>query len=212
MNIFRLFIFSLLGCLFCITYVDKITSTFIEAHPFPVLFKYLTYLPEVIIFLAPFTLIAYVITVLIKQLNQYSATLAIYAFVGISLLISAIIKNWCKFIFGRYWPSTWINHNPSWLKNHAYGFHFFHSGRWYDSFPSGHTTIMFTAMSFAAYFFPQYRRLFFILANLVGISLIVNNFHFISDVIAGAFLGYIIAHLAIKYYEISIGEKKLKVG
>src|SRR5262249_33013519 len=58
---------------------------------------------------------------------------------GLSIIVASAIKGELKFIFGRTWPETWVGNNPSLIRDGVYGFHFFHGGRGYDSFPSGHT-------------------------------------------------------------------------
>ena len=50
-------------------------------------------------------------------------------------------QNLLKFVFGRLWPDTWVANNPSFIHDGAYGFYFFHGGRGYASFPSGHTAV-----------------------------------------------------------------------
>ena len=58
----------------------------------------------------------------------------------LAIIISVALKEQLKFVFGRTWPETWVDHNPSWVANGAYGFHFFHGGEGWASFPSGHMT------------------------------------------------------------------------
>ena len=51
------------------------------------------------------------------------------------------IKNGLKFVFGRTWPETWVNNNPSFIRDGVYGFNWFHGGAGYASFPSGHMSV-----------------------------------------------------------------------
>jgi hypothetical protein len=47
---------------------------------------------------------------------------------SISLVVAEVAKNQLKYDFGRTWPETWVNNNPSLIGNGAYGFNFFHGG------------------------------------------------------------------------------------
>ena len=58
------------------------------------------------------------------------------------------------------------------------------------TFPSGHTALAFAAFAALAAFFPRGRWWFLILACLVGLSRMLMGEHFLSDVIAGAGVGY----------------------
>lgn len=62
--------------------------------------------------------------------------------IALSSIFASVITDSSKAIFGRYWPETWIQNNPSWIQDQAYGFFFFHIGWEYFSFPSGHTAII----------------------------------------------------------------------
>ena len=94
-----------------------------------------------------------------------------------------------KLAFGRPWPETWVNNNPSWIGTHTYGFRPFHGGAGWASFPSGHTTAI-TAPCAAIW--PQagrWRPALVALPCLVAAGLIGADFHFVGDCIAGALLG-----------------------
>lgn len=110
----------------------------------------------------------------------------------LGLLVADQCKETLKYVFGRTWPDTWIDDNPSLLRDGVYGFHPFRDGDAYSSFPSGHTarTLAIAAVGWAAY--PRWRWL--CVAGTVAIagSLVGMNYHFVSDVIAGGFLGGIV--------------------
>ena len=125
----------------------------------------------------------------------------------ISLTLTSVyaLKNILKWVFGRYWPLTWHNNNPSWIHNHAYGFHFFAGSLLKGddamaSFPSGHTVVMFTVMGMLALYFPRSRYLAFFIAAAQGLCLILFDYHFFSDVIAGMLIG---CSAAIIAYQLS---------
>ena len=107
----------------------------------------------------------------------------------LAIVIAVAIKEQLKFVFGRTWPETWVNHNPSWISDGAYGFHPFHGGTGWTSFPSGHMTQV-TAL--AAVFWQRagrWRWLWAALVVLVAAGLLGADYHFVGDMVAGAYLG-----------------------
>jgi membrane-associated phospholipid phosphatase len=108
---------------------------------------------------------------------------------SISLIVAEATKAQLKFVFGRTWPETWIHNNPSFVRDGIYGFNFFNGGAEYASFPSGHMAVTCAVISVLWLFFPTGRTLYALAGMAVAIGLIGANFHFLSDVIAGAFVG-----------------------
>lgn len=117
----------------------------------------------------------------------------------VAATISLFLKNILKIIFGRTWAATFVCNNPSLISNHAYGFHWFHSGRAYASFPSGHTAFIFAFAISLWFLFPKLRYLWLLIALCVAIGQIGMYFHFLSDVIAGATLGGLVGFYSTHY-------------
>ncbi|MFN4179804.1 MAG: phosphatase PAP2 family protein [Armatimonadota bacterium] len=65
-------------------------------------------------------------------------------------------------------------------------------GRFFNSFPSGHTTASFAYATVMSLHF-RWGWLWFLFAAIVGLSRIVTHAHWWHDVVGGAALGYIIA-------------------
>jgi membrane-associated phospholipid phosphatase len=107
----------------------------------------------------------------------------------LSAVVAIAIKEQLKFDFGRTWPDTWVDHNPSWIANGAYGFHFFHGGEGWASFPSGHMTIISSVMTVLWLRVRPLRWLWLTLVLAVAAGLFGSDFHFIGDMIAGTYLG-----------------------
>jgi membrane-associated phospholipid phosphatase len=105
---------------------------------------------------------------------------------GLSVLVTNIINDALKLLFGRTWPQYLF---PSFIGQGAYGFHPFHHGYGYKSFPSGHAAAVCALLSVAWRFYPRFRFLYVFTAISFSALLVVMNFHFLADVIAGAFLG-----------------------
>ena len=63
----------------------------------------------------------------------------------------------------------------------------------FQSFPSGHTAGAFASATTLAAFYPPARVVFFCVATASGVNRIVKHQHFLSDVVAGALLGHLVA-------------------
>jgi membrane-associated phospholipid phosphatase len=114
-------------------------------------------------------------------------------------LVATIAVMALKNGFGRMWPETWVQNNPSWITDHRFGFLPFHGGRGYESFPSGHTTR--TAAPFAVLWarLPHWRALWVMPMLVVVIGLLGADFHFVSDCIAGAWVGAMCAWITLRF-------------
>lgn len=106
-----------------------------------------------------------------------------------AILIAGILTHELKEVFGRTWPETWINNNPSYFGNGAYGFFPFHGGGGYASFPSGHTTVV-SAFAAALWFmWPSVRWIGIAAVLAVAAGLLGADYHWLSDIIAGGTVG-----------------------
>ncbi len=66
------------------------------------------------------------------------------------------------------------------------------------SFLSGHTSAAFTAATVTSQYYPKASIPAYLLAGLVGLSRIEKNKHYLSDVLAGATLGYIVGRTVVR--------------
>ncbi len=170
-------------------YIDRPVAWFVYDHHLRRFgwLKYFTYLPDLLVFAAtPILLLSPLAISLPRLRGHWPRTLLA---MSLSLSIAVFIKNALKSLFGRAWPETWINHNLSLIHNHVYGFFWFQNSQAYHSFPSGHTTVTFAAMSVLWLSLPRWRWLAALICLLVIIGLLGMDYHFFSDIVAGAFLG-----------------------
>jgi membrane-associated phospholipid phosphatase len=113
-----------------------------------------------------------------RRLSKVEATIAICT---VGALASTVIKDQLKFVFGRTWPYL--------LRDDVYGFNFFQSGKSFESFPSGHAAIASVVLTVLWILFPNQRFLCATAMVAVDIGLVALNLHFLSDVVAGSFVG-----------------------
>jgi membrane-associated phospholipid phosphatase len=170
------------------------------------LFEKLTLIPEA---LTPLAIAAFIVLGL-RGLTRHSLSRfqTVMLLSGVSLAVAVIIKDQLKFAFGRPWPETWTRNNPSFIRDGAYGFHPFHGGGGYASFPSGHTTMICTVMTVLWICYPRFRPVYALCMAAVAVGLVGANFHFLSDVIAGAFLGISAGWLGVALWE--LGDRQVR--
>jgi membrane-associated phospholipid phosphatase len=125
---------------------------------------------------------------------------------SVSLIVAEATKGQLKYIFGRTWPETFVNNNPSLISNNAYGFNFFHGGPGYASFPSGHMTTICAVVSVLWIYYPKFRPLYALVVAAVAIGLIGADYHFLSDIIAGSLLGTVTGWFAVAFQERAPGK------
>ncbi len=176
----------------CYHNVDKQVAYFIYNHKINKIeiFQWLTQIPPVILMLTPIILVFMLVKLAWRPWYRFEKMLFVMV---INLYVSIIIKNALKYSFGRLWPLTWKNNNPALIPGAHYGFHPFHGGIGYRSFPSGDTTMIFSIMVVLWLTYPKWRWLSGILCAAVMIGLIGMDYHFVGDVVAGAFVGSITA-------------------
>jgi len=112
--------------------------------------------------------------------NIFLARRSLFLFVAIAG--SGIIVNIFRFLAGRYRPEMLFTQG-------VYGFEFFQMKSTALSFPSGHTTTAFALAMVLIIFWRRYWPGFIFLATLVAASRVIITAHFLSDVVAGAYLG-----------------------
>jgi membrane-associated phospholipid phosphatase len=118
--------------------------------------------------------------------GRLDGPIRVLAAIFIAVAAAGLADDALKIIFGRARPYVWLAGDDS-------GFGFFRYGSKFASFPSGHTTTSFAAALALSAVFPRGWSLFLLAALLIGISRIVLEAHYLSDVIAGALLGGTVA-------------------
>jgi membrane-associated phospholipid phosphatase len=149
-----------------------------------------------------------------KEKEQTTVLLATQAYIT-----AATIETALKYLTSRQRPSYY--NSVTGLNNHTFHGPFYHflksDNSSYESFPSGHTTVVFAA---ATVFAMEYKEtpiipiIAYSAATAVGLSRIVQNAHWISDVMVGAALGFLSGRQVVnnyhRYSKIQIGAAKKK--
>lgn len=163
------------------------------------IFRRLTHIPE---FTTPLVLVGFVaVGAWALGGHGLSRLQTVLMLSAACLAVAEAVKDQLKFAFGRTWPETWVRNNPSFIHDGVFGFFPFHGGPGYQSFPSGHTAAICAVLSVFWICYPRYRVLYVLGMAAVAGGLVGANFHFLSDVIAGAFLGCSAGWLCVSLWE-----------
>jgi membrane-associated phospholipid phosphatase len=77
------------------------------------------------------------------------------------------------------------------------------------SFPSGHTALAFATATCLMAALPRWSTVFFLVAGAVGVERVLENAHYLSDVVAGAGVGILCAWAAMQLSAAFLRERKL---
>ena len=113
---------------------------------------------------------------------------------ALATLVARAAADELKLAFGRPWPETWVDRNPSWIGTHTFGFFPFHGGRGFASFPSGHTVDITAPCAVLWRTVPRARIVAALLVAAVAVGLVAADFHFAGDVLAGLYVGVVVAY------------------
>jgi len=111
------------------------------------------------------------------------AGMALFFFLAV--VITGLCCDAFKIILGRTRPVELFD-------LHLYGFYFFDLNVRYWSFPSGHSTTIAAVMTALSLRFPRIWPLGLLMMLLVAASRVVVTAHFVSDVMAGLYLGSVL--------------------
>lgn len=194
------FIGTALAVVICYAWIDRPVAVLAHAEfqQFK-LFEHLTHIPDAIIPVAVAIVLALGVCGLAGRGSTRLATVILLCVA--SLAVAEAVKDQLKFAFSRTWPETWVRNNPSFIRDHVFGFFPFHGGPGYASFPSGHTTAICAVMSILWLCYPRWRAFYALAVAAAAIGLVGADFHFVGDVIAGGFLGSFVGAMVITFWE-----------
>ncbi|MBQ4888806.1 phosphatase PAP2 family protein [Shewanella sp. MMG014] len=200
------YISMLLGVLFCITYFDRPLAEYIHhvMHVKIASFAYSSQTHAVLESLSKSPLVLEILAFIIVVLSLTKPyQLRLYHLRNIILLVAinaTIIRVSAKIVFGRTWPETWTNNNLSWISHGVEAFYPFSLSAGFHSFPSGHTLLTFTFASLFWQCFPRFKLVWIFAMLAVVLGQLLQNYHYLGDILAGATLGLLVSQLSINYY------------
>ena len=204
--IFMLFIVAIVICHY---YVDRGATLYIyksQLHEYFVLGVISDY---IISFLSAVIFLVYFYGLIQFLVMGYSKVNKKILHIANSIVITIYLKDLLKYIFARTRPTTFTNNNLSLISHNVYRFDWFHDGKAYASFPSGHAAFIFAFATSLWFIYPKWRWLGVVLAIILVLSQLAMSYHYISDLIAGAGFGIWVSYFYLKQYNLMPTKNKL---
>lgn len=108
-------------------------------------------------------------------------------------LLAGIIGQLVKRGIGRPRPSLFD-------QQALYDIQWFEMGYKFHSLPSGHTLTTFAILGVVSHFYPKAKYAFFVIAGFIAFTRIAVGMHWLADIVAGAFFGYILGKYLSKLF------------
>lgn len=181
---------------FCYFFVDRPVAFFVHSHKISSYLglKWLTLPPPIVQEWTPLVLVVVVLLRLRGPLRPLARTMLLAC---VAMVVADQFRESISLVFGRDWPETWIDNNPSLIRDGAYGFHWFQGNAVDGSFPSGHMARTLAVAAVVWMSDPRWRWVCILCSAAVAVGLLGMNYHFVSDVIAGSFVGGIVGTFAV---------------
>jgi len=109
-----------------------------------------------------------------------------FELIGYTVPLVFLAKFCIKYIVGRVNTRVWL------LSPESYGLHWFHGGGDFSGFPSGHMAVFTVLVLAIARYFPGLRSLAIGFLSALAITLLITEYHFFSDILAGVYLGFMV--------------------
>ncbi len=183
------FILTAVIVILSIWFYDQLLALYISKLfvKHPILHKYTADIPD-FLFLTVCITTVFAFTGYLTRSRKgiYDQETTFFHLIMYSVPATYAVKTFLKYVFGRTTTREWL-HKPD-----LYGFHWFQGGGLNAGFPSGHMAV-FTALTASLWrFYPRYRVIYALFLLTLAVALIATNYHFLSDVVAGAYLGVIV--------------------
>jgi membrane-associated phospholipid phosphatase len=132
------------------------------------------------------TILSWIAYYYFRRKKIRSPYIRLFLLIGWTVPLSFFLKTVLKHFFGMTNARVWL------ADGGEFGFHWFRGGGDYNGFPSGHMVIC-TVLAIALIrFFPRSRSAVLFAIFLLAAALVVTGYHFVSDVVAGAYLALLV--------------------
>ncbi|HET6421829.1 MAG TPA: phosphatase PAP2 family protein [Geobacteraceae bacterium] len=144
-------------------------------------------IPDLLIHIAIFyTVTSWIAYSVLKRRKIDNRNTRFFLLTGCTVPVSFLLKSFLKDLFGKVTTRAWLK------QKYLYGFHWLDGGSDFSGFPSGHMLLFMVLALGVIRFYPRFRSASIGFLLLLAVALIVTDYHFLSDIIAGALLGYIV--------------------
>jgi len=172
----------------CVLYVDRPVSLYIHEHLYGNRYwaQLTSSLPDtLLVMVVVISAASFIDYCFRKQKHVLDTHTLLMRHIALSVPISYVVKVVLKILFGRVETRYWLKHQ------HLYEFHWFHSCGNFSGFPSGHMIVFATLFAAIARYHPPHSVLCHSLLGVLAILLVATNYHFVGDVIYGAYIGFL---------------------
>src|SRR5437763_10908623 len=191
--------------LICYFWIDRPVSFFVYRHHINTIkvFRWLTYPPPEV---QNWSALILTILVVRRAWGPFLRWQKVLLVACLSLIVADDFRISLGDVFGRYWPQTWTHDNPSLIGNGTYGFHPFQRGDDIGSCPSGHAARIASFGMVWVLALPRTFAVVIVIGVAMLLSLVLMNYHFVGDVVAGSVLAGLIAAYATHFSGLKLKE------
>jgi membrane-associated phospholipid phosphatase len=178
----------------CFKWIDRPVAEFAETHirhtaAWGWIVHGLAPLDAVVAMLGLFACMCGAWSIFSRPLPPWTQTPLLCALAALGATVVCLLL---KHLFGR------SSVDPAYLQGHLYGFSLLHGGLYGQSFPSGTAAISTAIVSVLWMVAPRLRMAGGLIVLLLSAAVVITNFHWVGDVVAGIYLGALIGRAVVR--------------
>jgi membrane-associated phospholipid phosphatase len=136
--------------------------------------------------------IAWIAYFYLAHKGMHDAHARFFRLVAVTVPLTFFLESILKHIVGRTNTRYWLHH-PNGKE-----FRWLHGVGPFTGFPSGHMAVFTVLVIALCRFYPRYRSAFIGFLSVLALALIATDYHFLSDIIGGAYLGGMVHFYTLK--------------
>lgn len=170
-------------------HLDTAVALYVQQHLYAnrIWHRYTSLIPDALLLVV---ILITVVSFLLYRLRLSSGKLdrlaLMYKMLACAAPVSFCSKSLFKYVFGRITTREWLR-TPG-----EAGFHWFQGTESHVGFPSGHMLVITALAAVVCRLHPGWRSVSLPVLLLLAVALVATNYHFVSDVLAGAYLGLLV--------------------